>query len=110
MSVIKGTVKDDRGREYSGTIVLDLDESERWEMLNGFYREIKVDIPIMNIVSMKPQGYSRCIVELRSGESLRLEDATDVSEDNDGILVFTDGDRDPVYLHWKDLEEIRLDN
>ena len=107
---LMGTVIDDRGKEYRGAIILDLDESEGWEMLNGFYREIKVDIPLMNVVSMKPQGYDRCIVELRSGETLRLEDATDVSEDNDGILVFTDGDRDPAYLHWKDVAEIRLDH
>lgn len=107
---LMGTVTDDRGQEYRGAIVLDLDESEGWEMLNGFYREIKVDIPLMNVVSITPQGYSRSMVELKSGETIRLEDATDVTEDNDGILIFTDGDRDPVYLHWKDVEKIRFDH
>ena len=44
----------------------------------------------------------------QAGEQLTLEDGQDVSDSNDGILVYSDGDDDPVYLEWDEVEIVRF--
>lgn len=103
---LTGTVTDDRGREYTGRIVIDLDESEGWEMLNGDMEDIKFDIPFCRIESLEPRGEDECLVVLTNGEKLTLEEGQDVSDRNAGVLIFTDEDKDPVYIEWDDVARI----
>jgi hypothetical protein len=106
---LEGTVTDDRGNTYKGRIVIDLDEAEGWEILNGDVGHIEFDIPIYRIASLEPRGHDETRVTLVGGERLVLEDGQDVSDDNAGVLVF-EGGRDPVYIEWGDIEIIEFDH
>ena len=39
------------------------------------------------------------------GDKLRLEDSQDVSDSNDGLIVFV-GKKDREYIDWEDIEKI----
>ncbi|MBS1262130.1 MAG: hypothetical protein MAG453_01469 [Calditrichaeota bacterium] len=106
---LRGTVHDTDGGRHSGTIVFDLDESESWEMLNGDLFDIEFDIPFGNVKTITPRSRNACEIELRSGESIRLEGGQDVTEANDGVLVFTNGeDNEPTYISWDRIDRIEL--
>ncbi len=104
---LQGTVVSS-GREYTGRIVFDLDESEDWEMLNGSAQGIEYDIPLRMVAVIRPGPRDRAEVVLRNGQTLRLEDAQDVSGNNDGVLIYA-GSEKPTYLEWNEVEEIRFD-
>lgn len=104
---LEATVTDTDGDTYTGLMVFDLDESESWEMLNGDLFDIEFDVPFANIKSITPRSRNACQIELKSGESLRLEGGQDVTESNDGILIFNEGEnKDPVYIDWDRIEKI----
>jgi hypothetical protein len=105
---LKGVVKDIDGETYRGIIIFDLDESESWEMLNGSFHDIEFDIPFGMIKRIEPLRYDESKVTLFNGESLKLEDSQDVSERNDGILIFEDDDNDPTYVDWGDVEYLEF--
>ena len=48
------------------------------------------------------------MVTFRNGRSMLLGDSQDVSDKNDGLLVFTDNG-DPSYIPWDDIDEISFD-
>jgi hypothetical protein len=102
--VLKGTVTDEDGDTYTGRIVIDLDESEGWEMLNGETDDMHYDIPLFRVATIEP-GRRECRVVIRGGYEINLEDGTDVTDDNAGILIFTGSDK-PVYIEWDDLARI----
>lgn len=102
---LSGTVLTEDGDEYKGKIVFDLDESEGFEILNGNIDEMEFYIPFGDIDSITRKGRHASIVKLTNGEELRLEDAQDVSDKNDGILVFAD-DGDEEYIPWDEVEKI----
>jgi hypothetical protein len=106
---LKGAVTDVDGDTYRGRLVIDLDEEESWEILNGSYRDITFDIPLINVKAIEPRRHDESLVILRSGEEILLEDGQDVSDKNDGVLIFTNGD-DPVYLDWRDVERIEFEH
>ncbi|MDH3254368.1 MAG: RNA polymerase sigma factor [Acidobacteriota bacterium] len=107
LGALKGRVIDLDGAASSGTLVIDLDESRGWEILNGSLDDIEYNLPFAMIRSLEPTSRDRTIVGLRSGEELELEDGTDVSDDNDGVLVVT-GDAEN-YIAWRDIERIELE-
>ncbi|MBN2171456.1 MAG: hypothetical protein JW819_09085 [Candidatus Krumholzibacteriota bacterium] len=107
---LRGTVRTRDDDTYRGRIVIDLDESEDWEILNGSLRDIDMDIPLSMVKTISPKRWDESEVEFVGGEKLVLEEGQDVTENNDGVLVFTDGDRDPIYLEWNEIREIRLDH
>jgi len=45
-------------------------------------------------------------VILKSGEELLLEDSTDVSDDNAGMLVFEPNRPKPTYVRWDEVERV----
>jgi len=103
-----GTVTDRDGEEHSGRIVFDLDEAGTWEMLNGNVRDVAFDIPFEKVQSIEPIDDDASRVVLTSGEELELEDSQDISERNDGILLYRGDDRDDaMYLSWE--EVVRID-
>ena len=106
---LSGTVTDRDGNTFSGLVVFDLDESEGWEILNGSHRDIEFDIPLNLVASIAPYGPDESEVVLRNGEKLTLEDSQDVSDRNDGVLVFEEEDKDPVFIEWEDVELIRFE-
>jgi len=109
---LHGKVIDRDDREHRGRLVIDLDEAEAWEMLNGSYREIKFDIPLANVRVIEPRGYDESRITLHGGAEIDLEDGQDVSDKNDGVLIFQndDDDRDALYIPWDEIERIEFDH
>jgi hypothetical protein len=106
LGALKGTVTDVDGNTSSGEIVIDLDESRGWEILNGELDEIAYNIPLATVRSLEPTSRDQTRVVLRNGEELVLEEATDVSDDNDGVVVITGGSE--KYIAWRDVERIEF--
>lgn len=104
---LSGTVKTISGKTISGSLIYDLDESLMLEILQGDDDDIKYLIPFANIKRISPKNYSYTRVELKNGKNLLLSGSQDVTEDNDGVLIFT-GKGDPTYVVWEDVEEIVL--
>jgi hypothetical protein len=95
------------GKKLTGRLVYDLDESETTEMLDGERRDVEYSIPFALVQTIVP-GPSSARVTLRSGEELFLDDTTDVSQDNAGLLIFELGKERPTYVPWEDVEVIEL--
>jgi len=100
-----GTVTTADGRKITGRVVFDLDESETTEMLDGERHDISYSIPFALVASIVPRN-SGSKVTLVSGEELSLEGTTDVSDDNNGVLVYEGGKPQPTYVRWEDVERI----
>lgn len=103
---LNATVTTRDGKKLSGRLVFDLDEEFDFELLQGNQNEVEVEVTFKSIKNIKPGRY-RCEVELKSGKRLVLEDAHDVDDKNQGLLVFTDK-ADPVYVLWENVELIEL--
>jgi hypothetical protein len=102
---LAGEVTTADGRKLIGHLVYDLDESETTEMLDGERRDVEYSIPFALVASVVPRA-GAAKVTLKSGEELLLEDATDVTDDNAGVLVFEPGKPRPTYVAWEDVERI----
>ncbi|HEX05321.1 MAG TPA: hypothetical protein ENH10_09250 [Bacteroidetes bacterium] len=106
---LEATVTDSDGESYSGLMVFDMDESESWEMLNGDMFDIEFDVPFCNIKSITPRSRNASQIEMLNGETIRLEGGQDVSDANDGVLIFVNGEnKEPVYLEWDRIEKIEM--
>jgi hypothetical protein len=93
-----GTVTDDDGNRYTGTIVWDNDETWDWEPLNGKDNDVAFAIPFEYIKSITRESRRSAKVELNNGEVLFLSDSNDVDRDNKGIRILTEGGE--VELDW----------
>ena len=105
---LEGTVEERGGKSHAGRIVFDLDESESWEFLNGDDRDVEYYIPFELIESIEPLGRHGSMVKLRGGEKIELEDGQDVSDRNDGVLIFTGDRARPTYVDWDDVDRINF--
>lgn len=103
---ITGTVKTKKGKSLQGKIVFDLDEQFDYEVLNGGYGKMFFEIPFRNIKRISPQSDSNCNVELRSKKQIQLRDSQDVSFKNEGLLVFHQDSTNPIYVSWREVEEV----
>lgn len=106
---LSGTVVTIEGDEYQGLLVYDLDESWEFEILDGKDDRVEFDIPFRNVKSIIPKNYNYSLVTLTNGTSLLIGDERDVTDDNDGILVFTSKNDEPVYVKWSKIDEIIFD-
>ncbi|MFT6216121.1 MAG: hypothetical protein ACJAS3_002529 [Roseivirga sp.] len=106
---LRGKVITISGEEYSGMIAYDLDEAWEFEVLDGKDDRVNYKIPFKNIKNIIPKNYAYSMVILRNGVNLLLGDSRDVSQENDGVLVFTSKDSKPTYIRWSKIEEIIFD-
>ena len=104
-----GTVKSFRGETYSGRIVYDVDEAWEIETLEAKDDGVDYVIPFTNIKKISPKNSYYSIIELRNGEKLLLGEGRDVSSDNDGIIIFIENKKEPVYIKWREVEEVKFD-
>ncbi|MEM8565275.1 MAG: hypothetical protein AAGF85_02355 [Bacteroidota bacterium] len=104
-----GTVYTYNDDKISGRIVFDIDEAMDIEFLEGKDDELEYRIPFRNIKSIKPKNYNYSQLKLRNGDTLLLGDMRDVTDNNDGLLVFQKGSREPEYISWKKIDEIVFD-
>lgn len=106
---LSGTVITYENNRYQGRIVYDLDEAMDIEFLEGKDDELEYRIPFRNVKRIRPKNYNYSQVELKNGQELILGDGRDVSDRNDGVLVFQRGKKDPEYISWKNVSEIVFD-
>ena len=64
------------------------------------------EIPFRNIKRISPQSDRNCTVELRSKKQIQLRDSQDVSFKNEGLLVFHQDNINPIYVSWREVEEV----
>ena len=108
-SGLRGVVFTIDGEEFAGKMLYDIDETWEVETLDGEDDDVEYQIPFQNIKSIVPKNYAYSMIELRNGEKLLLGDERDVSDSNDGIIVFEDDDDDPVFIPWDKVAEIVFD-
>jgi hypothetical protein len=103
---LSGSVVTKDGKSLTGKIVFDLDEESTYELLQGKQGDFEVITPFRDIKRVEPISDYRCRIELKSGKNITLEDAQDVNERNQGVLVFANAKSDPVYVLWEDVKSI----
>lgn len=106
---LSGTVYRFDEKELTGKIIFDIDEALDVETLEGKDNNIKYTIPFRNIKSIKPKNDDYAQVELKNGETLLLGNERDVSEENDGVIIFVKGKKEPIHLRWGKIEQITFD-
>jgi len=102
---LNGTVTDEDGDNYTGTIVWDNDERFTWEFLNGEQDDLEYDIEFAQIASIERRSGRSAIVILRDGTELRLRGSNDVNDENKGVFIESD-DGDLVELDWDEFEKV----
>ena len=102
---LKGVVTTFKGEKYDGEIVFDLDEGEGFEILDGKKYDMNFYIPFRQIKSIVTKGRYASEITLINGEIILLEDTQDVSDDNDGVLVFQKK-AEAMYIEWGEIERI----
>jgi len=106
---LSGPVTLPNGDWRSGDLVFDLDEEWSWEMLDGLANDIDYTVPFAMVASIEPAGRSGCLVRLRNGHELELEDSHDVDEDNSGVVVIPKGPGEPTHVPWREIAKIEFD-
>lgn len=102
---ISGTVTTTDGKTLNGNLIFDLDEEYNFEMLQGKDDDIDYFIPFSNIKSFTPRNYDNAQIVLKNGTELMLGEGRDVSDQNDGVLVFS-GSGDPVFVNYDKIKSI----
>lgn len=103
---LTGTVTTQDGKTLAGKIVFDLDEEYGFELLQGKSGDYEFITPFSKIKRMEVTSAYRCSIELTNGEKISLDDAQDVNERNQGVLVFASANADPRYIRWEDVKAI----
>jgi hypothetical protein len=106
---LSGTVVTIEGDRHQGMLVYDLDESWEFEMLDGKDDRVEFNIAFRNISSIIPKNYNYSLVTLKNGESLLIGNERDVTDSNDGVLVFPTKNDEPIYIKWSKIDEIIFD-
>lgn len=106
---MQGTVKHFDGRDVKGRIIYDVDEALDFEIIEGVENDIEYHLPLKNIRKITPRNSEYSEVELVNGQTLLLGDGRDVGEGNAGVLVFTPGKKDPVYIRWRQIDQITFE-
>jgi hypothetical protein len=106
---LRGTVVAEDGRRFTGTVRWDNDEEWTWEMLNGNYREMEVQVEFGMIASIDRVSSQSARVTLLDGREFVLRGSNDVNNENKGIFVDGD-DGKPVMLRWGEFQRIDFHN
>lgn len=104
---LKGTVYTEDGEQYTGKICWDADEQYTWEILDGEYYGIELDIDFAYIKEIKRRGRRSSIVTLWDGRSFRLKGTNDVDDNNKGIYVVQD-DGEEIALDWDEFDRVEF--
>jgi hypothetical protein len=105
---LKGTVVTRDGKTLTGRIIYDLDEEYTYELLQGKRDDYEFITSFRQVKKIEPLSEYRATLTFLSGEQITLDDAQDVGERNQGILVFSDAKTDPVYVLWEDVKSVEF--
>ncbi len=100
-----GVVYDEDGNSYEGFIRWDDDETYNWELLDGEYRGVEIDVEFAQIAEIEKASSRSCRVVTRSGNRFKLTGSNDVNDENKGIFVTTENG-DEVELDWYDFDKV----
>ncbi|MCP5108171.1 MAG: hypothetical protein GY950_32590 [bacterium] len=103
---LSGTVETRAGKTYTGRIVYDIDEAMDFELIGGYYEDVKYVLPIRNIDTIVPSGRCCSRITMKNGKAVELEDERDVNKDNSGLLVWENDE--PVYIPWREIRTIKF--
>lgn len=109
---LTGRVTTHAGRQLTGRLVYDLDESETTETLDAPAHGVTYTIPFGLIAAIAPLARDedgRARVRLHDGEELSLERAGDLGEGNAGLLIFAAGRERAEHVPWTDVVRVELD-
>jgi hypothetical protein len=104
---LAGTITARHGKVLSGRIVFDLDEEFDYELLQGKGGKIEYVSAFRDVKKLQNNNAYTCEVELKSGMKFTLDDAQDVNDRNQGVLVFAQNS-DPVYIPWHNIQTIEF--
>ncbi len=107
--LLHGTVYTEDGEKYNGRVKWDDDEEYTWELLDGKYNDVDMDIEFGNIASIERRSRSSSVVKLKDGREFRLRDSNDVDDDNKGIFIFEGNDKEAVMVDWYDFKKVEFD-
>jgi hypothetical protein len=102
---LQGTVHLTNGKELSGALVYDLDESETWEMLDGRNAGIGYSVPF-SLIQRLDLTNEGVLVHFLDGKTVELSGEVDVGEKNLGVLVFSSHADDPEHVQWREIQAI----
>jgi hypothetical protein len=105
---LTGKVTTHDGKSYAGRIIYDLDESHGYELLQGKNGEFEFIAAFRDIKKITTKGEHRAMIELKTGKKITLDEAQDVNERNQGVLVFAQGKTEPSYIPWDEIMEIEF--
>lgn len=101
---LSGTVTTTNGETLAGEIIYDLDEEYTFEMLQGKDDDVEYIIPFESIKTISPKNWEYSNITLKNGVELTLGESRDVSEENDGVIVFVNGSS--KFVLWENIKEI----
>ena len=87
----------------------DRDEVWDFEILNGDWNNMEVEIPFSNIKTIVPKNAKYSLVVLKNGKKMLVGGSNDVTAENSGILIFENREKEPVSIRWSQIDEIRFD-
>jgi hypothetical protein len=102
---LRATVTATDGRKLQGEIAFDLDETRKWEFLDGEADDVEYHLPFALVKELRPVGRRRTEVTLVDGRKLVLEGQTDVDESNAGVALLGRKD-ESAYVAWGEVERI----
>jgi len=105
---LNGKVTTHDGKTIAGKIIFDLDETHDYELLQGKEGEFVYATAFRNVKKITTKGEHRCMIELRSGKKITLDEGQDVNEKNQGVLVFVSDKEKPSYIPWGEVNEIEF--
>ena len=106
--LLSGTVYTADGERYEGFIRWDNDEAYAWELLNGEYDDLEMDIEFGFVREIERLSSRSARVHLRDGRTFDLRNSNDVNDENNGIYV-TLRDGDDVRVDWDDFDRAEFD-
>lgn len=109
LGAVRASVTTTDGRKLSGPIAYDLDETERWEMIDGTKDDVEYHVVLDRVREIRPLSQRRTDVVLDDGTRLALEGQTDVDESNAGVAILSERGTSEAYVPWSQVASITLE-
>jgi len=103
---LKGTVHTEDGEKYTGEIRWDDDEEFTWEILDGEYHDVEIDVEFGNIKSIEKASRRSSRVTLKDGRTYKLRGSNDVDNDNKGIIIYSNNEE--IFVDWEDFDMVEF--
>jgi hypothetical protein len=100
-----GTVTREDGSQVTGEIRWDNDEAWSWEVLDGEWEGIEVDVELGLIEVIRRKTMRSAEITLRDGRAFDMRGSNDVNQENKGIVVRT-ADGAVVLVEWDEFAQV----